>query len=104
MEKKTKIAKKKVVKEAEPVAVTPAPVAVEAPKKPVVAPKKDKSNPLTYLLLFKVEGHESYRMQPYRTKEDLDIYLSKAVPKFPPMLEKKWFIFDRINGTITLEN
>lgn len=80
------------------------PVVTEAPKKPVVAPVKSKKNPITYILLFKVEGHESYRMQPYQTKEDLAVYLKKAVPPFPPMLEKKWFVFDRINGTITLES
>ncbi len=87
----------------EPVAVAKVSVVEKVPAT-VVSPKKPKENPLTYLLLFKIEGHQSYRMQPYRTKEDLEVYLSKSVPKFPPMLEKKWFILDRINGTITLEN
>ncbi len=96
-----KVPKKKV---AESVGAAEVPVVEQAPVAVAAPVKKDKKAPApnTYIVLFKVAGHDSYRMNPFRTKEDLDIYL-KTQPNHPVMTEKKWFIFDRINGTITLE-
>lgn len=99
MEKKTKAPKKKVAVEAP---IAEAPVAITAPVKAAPTPKK-KEPESTYILLFTLEGHTSYRMNPFKTKADLEVYMDKVKPKHPPMHNKKWFVVDRINGTITPE-
>ncbi len=90
MEKKTK--KPKVIKEE---------VAVETPV--ASAPIKKEDKPFsTYILMFTIEGHKTWRVSFYQTKADLDVYLSRQL-KHPKIVEKRWFICDRITGNITEE-
>ncbi len=55
-------------------------------------------------VLFKVEGHPNYRFSQFGKKEYFDTYLAHpAQNKHPKVIEKKWFVIDFINGTITEE-
>lgn len=55
------------------------------------------------LLLFKIEGHRTWRMNPVKNEEELTRYLSTQ-PNHPKITDKKWFSIDRIEGTITEQN
>lgn len=77
--------------------VAPVPVVSMAPG------KKDDKPLVSYILVFTIEGHRTYRISLYAKKEDLDIYL-KSQPKHPKFTDKKWFKVDRITGVITPEN
>lgn len=55
----------------------------------------------TYAVMFKIEGHDSWRIGLYPTKEAFDIYLSHPGQKnHPKVTEKRWYVIDRINGII----
>ncbi len=70
--------------------------------KPATQGKKENQSLLTYVLMFTLAGHKTWRTSFYPTKKYHDIYLSKQI-NHPEILQKKWFIVDRINGTITEE-
>ncbi len=88
-----KVQRKKIVETVEPAAE----VQVATP-----VSKRSEKNQNTYIILFKTDGDPNYKMNPFKTKEALDVYI-KNQPGHPVMIEKKWFVFDRINGTITPE-
>ncbi len=54
------------------------------------------------IVMFKIEGHETWRTNLFSKKEDFDIYLKKQLGH-PKVTERKWFVRDLINGTITEE-
>lgn len=56
----------------------------------------------TYILMFKIEGHKTWRISMFQKKSDLEVYLSKQ-EKHPTIIEKKWFACERISGAITEE-
>lgn len=57
---------------------------------------------VTYVLMFTIENHRTWRISMFQKKEDLEAYLLKQ-PKHPKVTEKRWFACDRITGTITEE-
>lgn len=57
---------------------------------------------ISYLLLFKVAGHSTWRASMYPDKGAHDKYMEVAT-KHPEITDKKWFVIDRIAGTITEE-
>lgn len=64
---------------------------------------KGVKGPLTlFVLMFKIIGHETWRINMFKTKDDLNKYLSNQ-PGHPEITEKKWFIADKINATIIPE-
>ncbi len=58
----------------------------------------------SYIVVFTIEGHQTWRANLYHKKEDFDTYLSNPGQKnHPKILKRKFFCFDKINGTITEE-
>lgn len=69
-----------------------------------VEKKKDDKPFKTYLVMFTIEKHDSWRIGAYPTKEAFDTYLNHpGQSKHPKVTERRWYIVDRINGTITEE-
>lgn len=64
--------------------------------------KDNKEQTEYFLLLFKVEGHNKWRVNTFPSKDAFDTYLSKQ-EKHPKVIERKWFVVDRIVGDITQE-
>ena len=81
--------------------------AVPAPVVPtkISAPLTAKKEPGTgFVLLFKTAVHTTYRNSFYRTKDQFEQYIkAQAQAHHPVMTDKKWFVIDLINGTITPE-
>lgn len=59
-------------------------------------------NNITYILVFKVEGHTTWRRSLYPTKKAHEDYMKKT-PLHPKITDQKWFEFDTITGNITEE-
>lgn len=60
-----------------------------------------KENPACFLVLFKIEGHETYRTAIWKKPADFDAYLKQpGQVNHPVPTERKWFIIDKITGTI----
>ncbi len=56
------------------------------------------------IIMFKIEGHETWRVSLYKNKQDLERYLQNPLnSNHPKITERKWFIVDKINGTIIEE-
>lgn len=93
-----KIKSKKIV---ESIVSVPTAMIVEKVKK---SPSLKPERPTSMILLFKVEGHNTYRSCIYRKKEDFDTYIKLVNNgKHPNVTERKWYVIDKINGTITEE-
>lgn len=71
------------------------PEQIAADKAPKSEPKKEIT---TLLSLFKIEGHNTYRV--LLNKHEADFTRQIASPNFPKITERKVFIVDKINGTI----
>lgn len=61
-----------------------------------------KTNVKSYILMFTIEGHKTWRLNPVPSKEAWDKYLAGQL-KHPKLTEMKWFVVDRITGNITAE-
>lgn len=55
-----------------------------------------------YLTMFKIEGHETWRVQLHPTPEGFAAEIAKAI-NMPKVTEKKVHRIDRITGEITLQ-
>lgn len=86
-----KVSKKKVIE-----------IVAEEPVQAPTAPIKEEKSYNTCVLMFTIEGHKTWRLSTFQKKEHFNVYLSKQ-PKHPKVTEKRWFVADRINGTITEE-
>lgn len=73
--------------------------------KPVINKKEEKRDFLnSYLLFFKLEGRNGWRKTFYPTKDALVVYLAGPGQKdHAKIVEKKWFLIDNINATVTEE-
>lgn len=56
----------------------------------------------SYIVLFKIEGHTTWRVSQYPVKEAFDSYL-KAQLSHPSVTDRVWYKVDKIKGKITLE-
>lgn len=66
---------------------------------PAAAKQEKKEVPPCVLILFKVEGHETYRAVTKSSEDQFDkeVAIQKNHPK---ITEKKIFVVDRLNGTV----
>ncbi len=102
-----KAVKKKVVEvDVEKEVVEPvAPKKVPSPefqKSTGQTPSKADSVRTSTLILFRVEGHTTWRTTIFREEKQFDAYLSHPGQKnHPKVTERRIFILDTINGTVT---
>lgn len=69
----------------------------------VVQNKKNLTKPLVqHIIMFTIEGHTTYRINVFNSKESFDTYLLTQ-PNHPKVTSRKWFTVDRVTGTITEE-
>ncbi len=58
----------------------------------------------TFAVMFKIEGHDTWRIGLYPNKQAFDTYLNHPGQKsHPKVTERRWFTVDRINGLIIEE-
>ena len=64
--------------------------------------KVSPSTRISYIILYTLEGHKTWRVGIFPTKEIFDIYL-QVQEKHPKVTDRKWYVVDKINGTIIEE-